>query len=473
MFLKYRNIMALIAVLFAFSTCIEQTRSAIVWNNGRFETPLRDLDGILEEGKLRVVVDYNLTNYFVYRGRPMGFKYEILKKLANDMDLRLELVVSNDLEETLIGLESGRFDLAAKNLTITHERSQRVDFTLPIGQTRQMLVQLRESPGSQHHFIRNQLDLAGQTVVVQKGSSFADRLHNIQDEIGSLISIREDSIMGVEQLVTQVAEGTIGYTVCDENVALLYMHNYPQIDANVPLSFHQNIAWAVRKDTHRLKAFLDDWLINFAASGELARLEQKYFAGQRGLQRATSEWHSNVDGRISGYDELIQTTSRHYGLDWRLVASVVFQESQFDAEAVSWAGATGLMQLMPETAETMGVSDIYDPAENIRGGIKLLAWLDAQFAKEISNSDERTKFVLAAYNVGLGHVRDAQRLAEKFGRDPLKWKDNVDFYLLNKSVPIYYNDPVVRWGYARGREPYEFVNSVLSHFGHYANLLPE
>lgn len=465
--------MALIAVLFAFSTCIEQTRSAIVWNNGRFATPLRDLDGILEEGKLRVVVDYNLTNYFVYRGRPMGFKYEILKKLADDMNLRLEIVVSNDLEETLIGLETGRFDLAAKNLTITHERSQRVDFTLPIGQTRQMLVQQMETIGSDRKFVRNQLDLAGRTVTVQKGSAFAGRLHNIQEEIGGDLLVREDSIMGVEQLVSLVALGEVEYTVCDENLAMLYMHNYPQIDATVPLSFHQNIAWAVRKDAHRFKSFLDTWLSDFAQSGELARLEQKYFAGQRGLQRAKSEWHSNVEGRISGYDEIIQSIARQYGIDWRLVASVVFQESQFDAEAVSWMGATGLMQLMPETAETLGVSDIYDPVENIRGGIKLLAWLDGQFADEIANRDERMKFVLASYNVGLGHVRDAQRLAEKFGRDPYKWNHNVDYYLLNKSLPLYYKDPVVRWGYARGSEPYEFVNSVLSHFGHYANLIPE
>lgn len=470
MLLKYRNILAVVILMFAFSTCVEQTRSASVWNNGRFEAPLRDLDGILREGKLRVVVDYNYTNYFVYRGKPMGFKYEMLKQLSRDLDVKLEFVVSNDLEETFRGLETGRFDLAAKNLTVTSERIKRVDFTEPIMQTRQVLVQRRKSKGNDA-FVHNQLELAGKTVTVQKNTAFVARLHHIQEEIGSRLTVAEDSVAGVEQLVAMVSSGEIDYTVCDEQVARLYSRHFENLDVSVPVSFRQNIAWAVRKDAVRLKEYLDGWLEDFSHTARYRELQVKYFSADRHMSRVRNIFHSMNNGSISPYDDIIRKESGTW--DWRLIASIIYQESQFDTTASSWAGALGLMQLMPETARAFGVEDINDPVQNIRGGIRLLSWLDSQFKNEIPDQGERLKFVLAAYNVGLGHVMDAQRLAGKYGKDPNRWKDNVDYFLLNKSKVRYYGDPVVRWGYARGSEPYAFVSSVLSNYGHYRNVIPE
>lgn len=475
MFLKYRNILALVLLMFGFSTCVEQTRSASVWNDGRFEAPLRDLDGIIREGKLRVVVDYNYTNYFVYRGKPMGFKYEMLKRLSNDLGVKLEFVVSNDLEETFRGLETGRFDLAAKNLTVTSERSSRVDFSRPIMQTRQVLVQRRPRSGDPEGdlFVNNQLELGGKTVTVQKNSAFVARLHHIQEEIGEKLRVVEDSVAGVEQLVSMVASGEIDYTVCDEHTARLYSRHYHNLDVSVPVSFRQNIAWAVRKDAHRLKEYVDGWLAEFQETAGYKQLQVKYFSADRHMTRVRNSYHSMVNGRISPYDEIIRREAGAGKWDWRLIASIIYQESQFDTTASSWAGASGLMQLMPETARSFGVENTADPLQNIRGGIRLLSWLDSQFKSEIRDQDERLKFVLAAYNVGLGHVKDAQRLAQKYGKDPNRWNNNVDYFILNKSRASYYTDPVVKWGYARGAEPYEFVASVLSNYGHYKNVIPE
>jgi membrane-bound lytic murein transglycosylase F len=475
MFLKYRNIFAIVIMMFAFSITVEQTRSAIIWNDGRFEAPLRDLDGIRKEGKLRVVVDYNFTNYFVYRGKPMGFKYEMLRELARELDLKLEFVVSNDLEETFRGLETGRFDLAAKNLTVTQERNKRVDFTQPISQTRQVLVQRRQADisGSREQQVTNQFELAGKTITVQKHTSFVTRLQNIEEEIGSNIVIVEDSVAGVEQLVSMVASGEIDYTVCDEKVARLYARHYNNLDVSVPVSFRQNIAWAVRKDAIRLKEYLDNWLSEFQKTDQYKHLQVKYYSAERIALRSGNSYHSLIKGRISPFDDIIKREAASKNWDWRLIASIIYQESQFDTAASSWAGASGLMQLMPETALAFGVEDATNPEQSIRGGIKLLSWLDSQLKSEITEPEERLKFVLAAYNVGLGHIRDAQRLSSKYGKDPFRWSNNVDFFLLNKSLAKYYSDPVVKWGYARGREPYEFVVSVLNNYGHYKNVIPE
>ena len=368
-----------------------------------------------------------------------------------------------------------RSDLAAKNLTITQERNKRVDFTQPITQTRQVLVQRRQSnkSNSRNQLVNSQLELAGKTITVQKHTAFVTRLHNIEEEIGYELVVVEDSLAGVEQLVSMVASGEIDYTVCDEIVAKLYARHYSNLDVSVPVSFRQNIAWAVRKDAAKLKDYLDIWLDDFQGTDQYKQLQVKYFSADRSVRRSKNIYHSFTKGLISPFDELIKREASSKNWDWRLIASIIYQESQFDTAASSWAGASGLMQLMPETALAFGVEDATNPEQNIRGGIKLLSWLDSQLKSEISEPEERLKFVLAAYNVGLGHVKDAQRLAHKYGKDPFRWSNNVDFFLLNKSMAKYYSDPVVKWGYARGREPYEFVASVLNNYGHYKNVIPE
>lgn len=475
MFLKFRNILALVLVFFAFSTCVEQSRSASVWNNGRFQTPVRDLETIQTEGKLRVVVDYNFTNYFVYRGKPMGFKYEMLRKLAQDLQVKLEFTVSNDMEETITGLETGRFDLAAKNLTVTPDRETRVDFTRPIFQTRQVLVQRNQTAFSKERdgFVKDAYGLDGKSLVLQKNTVFIGHLRRLELETGIQVSKIEESTAGMEQLVSMVSSGEIDYTVCDEYVAKLYAKRFSNLDISIVLSDPQDIAWAVRENASHFRDYLNQWLNDYTVSESFGKLQDKYYHSARSVNRVRSDYHSSGHGRISPYDDIIKKEAAARNWDWRLISAIAFQESQFDPMATSWAGASGLMQLMPETATAFGVNDIHDPEENIRAGIRLLSWLDSQLKGEIQDPNERLKFVLASYNVGLGHVKDAQRLAGKYGKDPFRWRNNVDEFLLKKSQTSYYNDPVVKWGYARGIEPYEFVNIVLNNYGHYKNVIPE
>ena len=149
---------------------------------------------------------------------------------------------------------------------------------------------------------------------------------------------------------------------------------------------------------------------------------------------------------------------------------MVYQESRFNADAVSHAGAFGLMQLMPQTARRFGVTEYSSPAEHIRAGVKYIEWLDKRFSSRIKDAGERKKFILASYNAGYGHVYDAIRLAEKYGKNPELWEDNVEFFLMKKSDPEYYKDEVVRNGYLRGTETYAFVRSIMYRYNHYLNI---
>nr|MBD3621208.1 transporter substrate-binding domain-containing protein [Sunxiuqinia sp.] len=439
-----------------------------------------DLTRIMKSGQLRAVVDYKSTKYFIYRGKPMGFKYELLKHLAEDMGVQLEISVSNSLQETFEGLQDEQYDLVAKNLTVTKKRDEIIAFTLPLEQTRQVLVQRKPDNWRTlpHHaledsLIRNQLDLAGKTIYVQKNTAYYRRMVNLSDEIGEEIDIVQDSIYGVEQLVSMVANGEIDYTVCDENVAKVNQTFYPNLDISTPVSFPQNIAWAVRNGSEEWLKYLNNWIRNFRKTTTYAVLYNKYFENSRSSTMASSGYHSIRDGNISPFDEMIKDAAQRAGLDWRFLAAMIYRESRFDPEAESWAGAYGLMQIMPETADLVRMNEYEEPEQNIRVGVRLLEWLNKNLKPDVPDSTQRVKFVLAAYNVGLGHVKDAQRLAEKYDKNPEIWDDNVDYYLLNKSASKFYSDPVVRWGYCRGEEPYNYVNRVLETYRDYRNIIAE
>ncbi len=439
------------------------------------------LEKIMERGKIVAVTDYNSINYFVYRGEPMGYQYELLQSLADYLDVGLEIIVNQDLKESFAQLDSGNVDLIAMDLAITRRRAEKVNFTNPLQKTRQVLVQrkpenwrnMRTVNEMEKLMIREPLELAGKTIVIQKNTTFQKRLENLSEEIGDSIYIIQDSLRDVESLIRAVAEGEIDYTVCDEHIGLINEKYYPDIDVQTPISFAQNIAWATPKADLSLADTINCWLDEFKSKPLAKYVYNKYFHNPRQVFMAQSDYHSVQGGKISVYDEVIRRESEKLGWDWRLLASLIYQESQFKPEVRSWVGAFGLMQLMPQTAAHYGVDTASSPSEHIAAGVKFLKWLDKQFKPVISDSAERIKFVLASYNVGIGHVYDAQRLAEKHDKNPIEWDSSVDYYLLNKSKPSFYKDEVVKYGYCRGEEPYDFVYDILDRYEHYKNAIVE
>ena len=219
-----------------------------------------------------------------------------------------------------------------------------------------------------------------------------------------------------------------------------------------------------------LRDTLNYWLKGFLKTSYAANLYNKYFKNPRSVDFAKSEFGTMGGERISPFDKIIKKYSKQIGWDWRLLASLIYQESRFSPEALSWSGAFGLMQLMPHTAEKYGIDSLSSPEDQIKAGVEFIHLLDKQFDDYIPEKNERIKFVLASYNAGIAHVYDARRLAEKYEKDPNQWTGNVDYYLLNESKPEFYQDSVVRYGYCRGEETYTFVNDVLDRFQHYKNV---
>jgi membrane-bound lytic murein transglycosylase F len=436
----------------------------------------KDLEGIKEKGKITVLTDYSSTDYFIYRGQPMGFQYEMLQQLANHLSVRLEVRVSKSLNESYELLRNGEADLIAQNLAITKDRLQIVDFTEPLVQSRQVLVQHKpenwrkmKPRDTDALLITNPIRLIGQTVYVMHGSSAVSRLQNLSEEIGGDINLIEVD-ESPEKLIALVSEGEIPFTVCDENVAKVNSKYYPDVDISTAVSLQQNLAWAVRKGSTTLLEELNNWVSNFTQTPKYKVLYSKYFESDKSATMIESDFYAINTGKISPYDEYIRHFSEQLGWDWRLMASLIYQESRFKMNLTSWAGAWGLMQLMPTTAKHFGVDTISSPREQIRAGSDFIKWLNNQFS-DITDQNERIKFVLAAYNIGPGHIIDARNLARKNGADPNVWDNNVALFLLSKADPKYYNDPVVKFGFCRGTETFRYVSEVLERYEHYKNIV--
>jgi len=469
---EYLIPLIVVGVLFAVPSCKRVQEEASEQSNR-----LRE---IKQTGKLVGITDYNSINYFIYRGKPMGFQYDLLKRYARHLDVELEIKVNKDMNRSFQLLKDGEGDIMAYNLAVTEERKERIDFTVPYTQTRQVLVQRKpedwrsmERRDLERELIRNQLELKGKVVYVRANSSYEQRLRNLSQEIGGGIRIIEKENYSEEQLIALVSRGEIDYTVCDENVAKVNSTYYPNIDVQTAISFPQNLAWGIPHDADSLLASVNSWIGEFKNTLDYALIYNRYFRNRKSALIWKSDYYTISSGKISPYDDLIKQYSEEIGWDWRLLASLIFQESRFKPNAQSWAGAYGLMQLMPSVLKRYEVQDKGSPRQNIRAGVEFLEWLNRQIRKlGIKDKEERIKFMLAAYNVGLGHVLDARRLAEKYGGDPNEW-EVIKEYLLKKSNPKYYNDEVVYYGYCRGIETYNYVDQILDRYEHYKNIIEE
>ncbi len=439
-----------------------------------------DLQKIKERGSLIAVVDNSSTGYFIYKGRPMGYEYELLKLLAEHLQVRLETKLTRSIDEAFDMLNKGEGDVIAYSLTITKKRKEYVAFADNHFTSRQMLIQNKPSSWKsmtveqiEKSLIRNQVDLIGQEVNVRKSSSFIDRLNNLSHEVGGdILVIEEPDSIETEELIERVAKGQIKYTIADEMVAIVNASYYPDIDVKTPISFPQRIAWAVRKNAPVLLNAINEWQKKIKREPTFNIIYNRYFKSPRSSKlRADSEFSSISGGNISPYDDLIKEIAEPLDWDWKLLVAQMYRESRFDPKAKSWAGAYGLMQLVPETGRRFGAQKLYDPEQNIMAAGAFLKHLDGLWAKTVDDKKERQKFVLASYNVGLGHVVDARNLARKYNHNPTIWDDNVEKFLQLKSKREYFTDPIVKLGYCRGDEPVNYVEDILDFFELYKQLI--
>lgn len=426
-----------------------------------------------ERGVLVAVTNCSEINYNMYNAHPAGFEYELLKGFCDDNGLKLEMVLNDNLDSCFCLLDSCKVDVVATGVGLTKELKKKYFLTNPIFSQKSVLVQrmpkgwgeMSTDNEVESQLLRSPLDLAGKTIHVSRGSHAVKLLEHLSEDIGDTIYVVECDTLNSVDLIHLVKEGRIDYTVVDEYIARMVSYGHNALDTKLAVSVEQPIGWAIRQeaDSSLLTAF-NDWIAS-AEQKQLRKVLTRYI--QNGRYISSRREASN--SRLSAFDEDIRRTAAKIGWDWRLLAALIYQESRFKVDLESEKGAFGLMQLMPSVMTRYGIDYNSTPQQQLEAGGKLISFLDKALENKVVDSLERVKFVLAAYNAGLGHVYDAQRLAKKYGKSPDVWDDNVDYFILNKSK--YCNDTCCKCGYLRGGQTYRFVADIMDRYHHYQSLM--
>jgi membrane-bound lytic murein transglycosylase F len=426
---------------------------------------VHDFSQIVDSGQINVLTLSGSMSYFIYKGEEMGYQYELIKDFADANHLRLNLILAENEIRLQKMLEEGRGDLIAYNVPITTEGKEKFFYCGRETINEQVIVQ-RSNRGDT--LLKDVTELIGKEIWVIHNSLHYNRLNNLNNELGGGIIIRivEEDTISVEDLIKRVSGGEIPYTVSNLDMAKLNKTYHANINIALKISHPQRSAWAVKKNTPELAQAIDEWFENNSNTPKYRAIIKRYFEMSKLPGDIPAPVISSTE--ISPFDKLFRQYAIRIPWDWRLMASISYEESKFYTDRVSWAGATGLMGLMPKTAYAFGLEpeEALDPEASIRTAAALIKRLNKSFSF-IEDENERIKFVVAAYNAGSGHIYDVQALAEKYGKNPQIWENNVEEYVKLKQLPEYYNDTVCKYGYFRGNETFLYVKSVMERWQYY------
>lgn len=421
-----------------------------------------DLAGMKERGRLRMITRNNAMTYFIHRGRQIGFEYELMKRYAEQQNLRLEIVIPPSHEEMITFLNEGRGDIIAAAMSNTAERANQVAFTDRYMDVEEVVVVRADGVA-----IEDVDDLAGKTVHVRESSAFYETLTTLQQSLDSLTVVTVPEDMETEDILAAVDSGEYDVTVCDSNLLRVEQAYGRNLKAAFTVKSAQ-LGWAVRNDAAGFLASLNEFIAKEHRGLYYNMIRKRYFQNKRNIGRALDSLRSDISGLISPYDETVKKYADRFDLDWRLIVAQMYHESKFDPNAESWVGAQGLMQVMPGTARELGVTDVTRPEQGIKAGVTYLRRMLDRFDPGIP-LESRIRFALAAYNAGYGHVLDARRLASQSGLDPNRWFENVEVGMGMLEKPQFYKN--ARYGYCRGSEPVHYVRLIQDRYEAYVAVL--
>ena len=418
------------------------------------------LQEIKDAGVLRVLTRNSPTTYFEDRNGPTGFEYDLSKRFADYLGVKLQIETQPSIDGIYENLGRGRADIAAAGLAVTQSRDDGVEFTL--GYLDVELLVLTHRDGIEP---KSFADLVNTRIHVLAGSNAAKLLHDRQATLPEL-RWEESSDLETIDLLDQLDNKEVDAIILNSNEFAANRAFYRDLRAAFSAGEKTQLAWALAKDprNQRLLETLNDFLANLRKSGELAQLVDHYYAKSADNDNYDAEtFTTNLQRTLPKYRDMIEQVAEDFDFDWRLLAAISYAESEWKPTATSPTGVRGMMMLTNATAREVGVKNRIDPLQSLRGGARYLKAILQNLPPSIQESD-RMWFALAAYNVGYGHLDDARILAEKMGKDPNKWVDVKETLpLLQKSQ--YYEK--TRYGYARGREPVRYVQNIR----YYYNLL--
>ncbi len=389
-----------------------------------------------------------------------GLEYELAQEFVKFLETGKEVnfIVADSIEEVIATIINGKADIAASDLTVTSARKQLINFSIPYQDIQQQVIYNRKKTRKPAKSVEGLVDAE---TVVPASSSFVERLRKYQRDVPALNWIGQEGTHS-ETLLEEVAKGNIQYTIADNHLVSVLKNYFPNLRVAFPLGNPEKIAWGFSKTSD--PALLLQANAFFSAikhSGKLRNLIDRYHGNTNRLKPVDIKaFLARSRSRLPQYKKLFKEAQEVTNLDWRLIASLSYQESHWDTFSTSPTKVRGLMMLTEATSDLMGVTDRLDPEQSIPAGAKYLNRMINKFPERIAEPD-RTYMALASYNIGFAHVEDARVLAQRLGLSPDSWVD-VKKALLKLRDPKHYSK--AKYGYCRCIQPVIYVESIRSYY---------
>ncbi|MDK9693815.1 MAG: membrane-bound lytic murein transglycosylase MltF [Sulfurimonas sp.] len=428
------------------------------YDNGHKIVRDSTLKKIKKEGVLNVVLLNSPSTYYIGSDGPKGFEYDLLNSYATHLGVKLNITTANTIKEALELSKNPEIHVTSASLTKTDEREKSFNFGPAYFEAQEQLV-CNKSMIANKKFPKNADNLSHLNIVVGEDTSYRETIEQLKKD-GFEINATYSPEFSTDELIAQVDTHEIDCTIVDSNIYALNQRYFKNIELAFDVNSRRQQAWILAPESDKLKADMYEWFNSFNQSGEMARLKDHYYSYVLFFDYDdTVMFHERIKTRLPKYERYFKEASGTYNIPYSALAALSYQESHWNPNAVSYTGVKGLMMLTQNTADLLGVKNRVDPKESIFGGAKHLQEMLKSIPTEVAGED-RLKFALAAYNMGLGHILDAQKLAQQIGLNQNSWADlKVSLPLLSQKK--YYK--TLKHGYARGSEAVRYVDAIYDY----------
>ena len=457
-----RYLYSALFLLFASSFFVFGWLSHSAYMPGKKIKKLSTLDTIKRDKVLNVVLLNAPSTYYIGTEGKQGFEYDLLKSYAEHLGVDLNITAAHTTKEAIELSKNPAIHITSAALAKTPQREKTFNFGPSYFEVQEQVICHRGMLSSKK-FPRDVEDLKGLRITVGAHTSYSETLDTLKDD-GFDINATYTSEYSTEELLEKVASHEIDCTIADSNIYSINLRYFTEIALAFSISGREQLAWLLPRNTADLEANMYSWLNSFNQTGEMTQLKDHYYSYVLFFDYYnTKMFYKRIKSRLPKYEKYFKKMAEEYDIPWTLLASISYQESHWNPKAKSHTGVRGLMMLTRKTAKILGVTNRLDPKQSIRGGTRHIKQMIKFVPKEVEG-ENRLKVALAAYNIGMGHIHDAQKLATKIGLNQNVWSD------LKRVLPLlsqkkYYK--TLKFGYARGAEPVKYVEAIYN----YRNIL--
>ncbi len=399
---------------------------------------------------IHALLFYHASDYFIYRGSPIGFQYDMLKQMAKDLGKEIVITIESDPENAFYACFENHYDLVAMDVNKNQLFVSYLTFSEPHSYSYPVMISRK-----------NLKPVDTLVYELHIPSQFPVDISLADIDFGTKWRMIHTEHESTEDLLELLAEKEINFVASDYNLAITLLPFYPSLKIVGRIGSDFNREWVLNPNNPNLNDTINSWIMGFKGTKRYETLCRRYLTTNSHVIQQSFCKSSRTS--ISAYDAIIRQCCKTYNMDWRFVSSIIFQETKFNTELTGVGGSFGIMQIMPVTAENYGITDTSSVEDQIRAGVRHIASLYKRY-KNIGSEIDRLYVTAAAYNAGSGHLQDAIALCVKYETDSVDTWQNIFKYLNLKSQKKYYSDSVVRCGYYPGNHSIQYAKEVMERY---------